>query len=81
MTGPPRPGQVIEIPEAHYMYGQGDLKLRVTWVPERLHPQEEWVRLRGVEIRWNGEDGGPRDIFVRVAALPEIVRRNHRPSG
>jgi hypothetical protein len=67
-------GQVLRIPEAHYLYGQGELTLRVTVVDPDLHryPRLEWASVKGVEIR-NGTDGQVRQVQVRVAYL-----RQHR---
>lgn len=64
------PGQVIEIGEADYCYGVGTLKLRVTRVAPNQHPGLEWLRVIGTEVRWDGKDGDPRDVLVRVSALP-----------
>jgi hypothetical protein len=69
-----RPGQVVTIPEQHYLYGTGELILRVTAVPVVLPRGAEWVAVRGVEVRWDGRDGPAREVLVRVAALPEITR-------
>jgi hypothetical protein len=69
-----RPGQVVTIPEAHYCYGTGPLRLRVTQVEENPPPGVEWLRVKGVEIRWDGTDGDDRDVLVRVAASPKIGR-------
>jgi hypothetical protein len=72
-------GDVIRIPEAHYLYGVGVLTMRVTAEADLdRHPGLEWIRLRGVQIRWDGSDGDNRDVLVRVAALlarPEFVTR------
>ncbi len=75
MSGPPEPlvrvGQVLRIPEAHYLYGSGELVLRVTHVDPGLdrYPGLEWVRVKGVEVGWDGSDGQPRDVMIRVAVL------------
>lgn len=66
-----RPGQVITIPEEHYLYGTGPLTLRVTEVDEHPPPGVEWLTVRGVEQRWNG-DGDEREVMVRIAAFPKI---------
>jgi hypothetical protein len=68
---PVRIGDVIEVAEEHYLYGTGVLRMRVTAVrsdPVR-HPGLEWIRLRGVEIRWDGSDGPEREVLVRLKAL------------
>lgn len=65
-----RVGQILEIKEEDYCYGEGVLKLKVTRVAANQHPDLEWLRIIGVEIRWNGEEGDPRDVLVRTSALP-----------
>ena len=74
-----KPGDVVRIERADYCYGVGPLTMRITEIGADLAktPALEWVRLRGVEIRWNGSDGSERDVYVRVAAL----RHQPPPSG
>ncbi len=64
-------GDVVEIPEAHYLYGTGALTLRVTAVGADLekYPSLEWVGLQGIEIRWDGSDGEERQVMVRIGIL------------
>lgn len=72
----PLPGRrdVIRVPEADYAYGLGVLTLRVTHVDPDPHPNLEWLRVAGTEIRWDGTDGRQRDVLIRVSAL-----RRHPP--
>lgn len=63
----PIPGQVIRVDEKDYLYGIGELVLRVTAVA--VQPEGEWLRVVGVEIRRNGSDGPERDVMVRMSAL------------
>jgi hypothetical protein len=72
-------GQVLHIPEAHYLYGVGTLVLRVTTVDPDLtrYPGLEWAGICGVEIRWDGSDGDERTVMVRVAWL----KHNTRPAA
>lgn len=83
MTQPQPPqvkrGQVLKIPEAHYLYGRGLLELRVTACAP-IHRGQEWVRIVGTQIIWDGTDGERRDVLVRVAALPEILAGTATPS-
>jgi hypothetical protein len=76
-----RVGDVIRVPEAHYLYGLGQLAMRVTEVGADLDrfPGLEWLRLRGVEIRREGTDGDARDVMVRVAALRDLPDAITRP--
>jgi len=64
-------GDVVRIPEAHYLYGSGVLTMRVTDVGADLekYPRLEWVGLKGVEIRWDGSNGDERQVMVRVGVL------------
>ena len=74
-----RVGDIVRVPEAHYLYGAGTLTMRVTGIDADLvrHPALEWIRLVGVGIRHDGAEGGVRDVMVRVAALhdPGAVTR------
>lgn len=70
-------GDVIQVPEADYAYGRGTLTLRVTHVDPDLHSNLEWLRLKGIEIRWDGADGKQRDVLVRVSALRKPPRPPH----
>jgi hypothetical protein len=62
---------VVGLAERDYKYGRGRLVLRVT----HLHLESgawfdgEWMWLDGVEVRWDGTDGPPRRVLVRVRAL------------
>jgi hypothetical protein len=70
MTAPIQPGQVLKIPEVHYLYGLGDLVLRVTEVGavERL-PDGDWLKLRGIQLAWNGTELQEREVLVRLSGL------------
>lgn len=76
----PRPlvrvGDIIVVPESDYLYGVGPLTLRITAieVEPKLVERLEWVRLRGIPIYWNLEEGSEREALVRVTAL-----RTQRP--
>lgn len=74
-----RIGDVLRIPEEHYLYGVGTLTLRVTAVDANIsrHPGLEWLQVRGVELHSNGTDGDVREVAVRVSALhyPGAVTR------
>ena len=78
-----RIGDLLRIPEAHYLYGVGTLTLRATFVGEDLsrYPTLQWVRLRGIQIHHNGAEGDTREVTVRVAALrsPGVVTRAAKP--
>ena len=67
---PVQPGDVLRVPEAHYLYGLGALVLRVTKVGciARL-ADGDWLAVRGVPRARNGNEGPERDAFVRVAYL------------
>jgi hypothetical protein len=61
--------QVIDIGEDDYCYGVGTLTLRVTHVYPRPYPAAEWIRVLGIEIRYDGTEGEHRDVQVRASAL------------
>jgi hypothetical protein len=77
-----RAGDVVRIPQAHYLCGVGPLIMRVTVVGADIHrfPALEWVRLCGVQLRHDGSDGDQRDVLVRVAALRDQTPPP-RPAG
>lgn len=76
---PVRAGDVLALAEDDYRFGLGVLMIRVTAL---LHLQElpdgPWLYLRGIPIRWDGSEGDPRQVLVRVSALARS-RRGHRP--
>jgi hypothetical protein len=79
-----RAGDVLRVPEPDYMYGVGPLTLRVTAVDAEANarPELEWVRLQGVELRWDGSEGMHREVQVRRTALRApgaITRTNGTP--
>ena len=70
MTAPVRPGDVLKIPEADYLYGIGDLVLRVTEVYSMQHLLDgDWLALKGVQIAWNGAELKEREVLVRLSGL------------
>jgi len=75
VNGAPEPlvsiDQVLRIPEAHYLYGTGQLVLRVTHIdPDlTLYPSLEWAGIRGVQLDEGGRTGSVRQVMVRVAWL------------
>lgn len=69
-----KPGDIIELPEESYKYGQGLLRLRVTAIRRDLLPlyEHKEVWLRGHKVHWNGqEDRDQIAVLVAVAALPD----------
>jgi hypothetical protein len=60
-------GELIEIPEAGYLYGLGNLILRVTAV--RPAPDREWVEVTGHEIAWNGKRLGMRAVVAKRSMI------------
>lgn len=69
-------GDVIEIPEADYCYGLGILRMRITAMtvtPQEV-PRLEWIRLIGVPLYSNEQEGPEREALIRVEAL-----RQHPP--
>ena len=88
MTSPSREplvqvGDVVQLPEAHYLYGSGVLTMRVTAVGADLekYPSLEWVGLKGTEIRWDGSDGEERQVMVRVGILLVEGVVTHQPES
>lgn len=63
----------ITLREDDYRYGAGPLTLRVERV-ERGRPLsidgDNWYRVIGVQIGWNGADLDRREVLIRAARLP-----------
>jgi hypothetical protein len=81
-TPPVRPGDVLRLNEADYMYGRGFLILRVTKVGrlQRL-PDGVWLDLEGLQLRTDGTQmwPQPRHALVRLSAIrgrPPAVDRH-----
>jgi len=76
MPSPIQPGQVLNIPEASYLYGVGDLRLRVTEVGGVQHlPDGAWLTVKGMQLRRDGTEMKEREVLVRVSPAkrrPEV---------
>lgn len=75
-------GDVIRIPERYYRYGNGELRMRVTYVPKSARiPGLEWIELIGTTLTADGRPGRPRQALVKVSALrvPGSVLRPPAP--
>lgn len=74
---PVRVGDLIRVPEAHYLYGTGALTMRVTAIGADLdkYPSLEWVGLKGIET--DDSEGNEREVLVRMKVLnqPGVVER------
>ena len=72
-------GEVLRVTEPDYMYGTGDLILKVTKVGsvQRLR-DGEWINLEGLKLRQDGSQVShePRQALVRLSAL-----RRHGRTG
>lgn len=70
-------GDVVRVGEPDYIYGYGPLILRVTEVGTiQRDRDEEWVHLKGVQLRADGSPlrPDPRYALVRLAALSSRAR-------
>jgi hypothetical protein len=69
-------GDVLVLRDEDYLFGQGDLLLRVATVHEvRLVWGGVWIFLRGVELRADGHGRQWRDVLVRREAMRTRRRR------
>jgi hypothetical protein len=66
----PKPGDVLKTPEADYLYGVGELALRVmaTAGVEQL-PDGEWLNVQGVQLARDGAELKERSVLVRLSAF------------
>ena len=69
-------GEILEVAEADYMYGEGPLAIRLTEVsvdPGKF-PAMEWVEVRGVVLYPQAEAEQPRYATIRVSAIKRALR-------
>lgn len=73
------PGALVHLNEADYLYGIGDMRLRLSAAPDvnALWDRVEWVALNGVELRQDGYEKGQRRVMARTTAIK--VLRLARP--
>jgi hypothetical protein len=66
------PGTLLYIAEADYLYGSGDVRVRVD---KRIvvHRAEDWVTVHGTRVWTTGQEVEQVSILVRVAALAGAV--------
>ena len=71
---------VIRVEEPDYRYGTGPPILRVTAIGEaRGDTDGLWLKLRGHDVRWNGEaDPSERHALVRLEAVRLVPSRKNR---
>jgi hypothetical protein len=71
-----RVGAVLDLAEADYLYGLGQLALKVEMIGASVDafPQLEWVTLVGRELYRDGAEGQRREVTVRVAAIKTALR-------
>src|SRR4051794_22112589 len=63
-------GQMLDLAEEDYCYGQGRLTLRVTKVHDvQRFDDGLWVNVTGIRIFTSGTEGEERFALVRVTAL------------
>jgi hypothetical protein len=74
MKPPVTVGEPIHIKEKDYYDDVGALTLRITEIPAQLR-DPEWTDLRGIEIAWNGDRRGERQMRVRASALRDCRSR------
>jgi hypothetical protein len=78
-TTRPRPirrGDVLDLRNEDYLFGEGDMQFRILAVYEirKLHG-DLWVFLGGLELRADGNSRRPRDVLVRSQTLWARLRR------
>jgi hypothetical protein len=73
---PLRAGDVLELRDEDYMFGMGDLLLRVTDIHDyRQVRGTSWVFLRGWQLRADDTPWRQRDVLVRCVKLRTRRRR------
>ena len=64
------PGTVLRLAERDYLYGAGDVRIRVE-MPVPVHPRLEWVTLHGTRLLADGRETGLVTVLARVAAIQD----------
>ncbi len=68
-----RSGSTLRIDENDYLYGQGQLILKAVSVGDaRRWPDDVWVPITGVQLRYDGTEMGRREVQVRARALNRV---------
>ncbi|MDP9798451.1 hypothetical protein J2S43_006963 [Catenuloplanes nepalensis] len=72
-------GDVLALADTDYKFGAGDLVLLVDDVMhvQRL-PDGLWLYVRGVRLDDSGNPRDPRQVLVRLSAIPAAIRH---PTG
>jgi len=69
-----RTQHVLRLAERDYLYGAGELKLRVARI-DRANPVEYdgelWFHVEGVQLGWADVELGPRQVVVRGQRLTQ----------
>ncbi|GAA1794326.1 hypothetical protein GCM10009682_15140 [Luedemannella flava] len=68
-------GMTIRIPEGDRLGATGPTELLLTEAPEDLHPQQEWVRVQGVELDDGVVTDVPVGLMIRAAYLRALVAK------
>ena len=76
MNPPIQPGDVLKIPEADYLYGTGDLILRVAEVYSVQHLLDgDWLAIKGTQLARNEAELTERKVLVRSSRLSRSQER------
>jgi hypothetical protein len=69
------PGDVLVLAEGDYKFGAGGLTLLVS---DLMHTQRMtdglWIFVRGLRLDDSGNARDPRQVLVRMAAIPTALR-------
>jgi hypothetical protein len=73
---PVRRGDLLLLRDEDYLFGQGELVLRVVTVHEvRQFRRKPWIFLGGLELRADGNARRRRDVLVKAEAIRTRRRR------
>jgi hypothetical protein len=77
VSPPSTPSAPLVLADDDYRFGSGDLTLRVQRIDyaDPFHIDgERWYPVRGVQIGWNGNEVGSREVLVRGRRLDRARR-------
>jgi hypothetical protein len=73
MTNPIKAGDTVTVAEQDYMYGLGELTIRIHGFAQAPDVGPGWVTVRGVEVGRDGRDRAERQIVVRIAGMKRVT--------
>jgi hypothetical protein len=71
VNNPIQPGDAIKVAEGDYLYGRGTLTICIRKFVAGGHGPG-LITVQGVELGYNGEERGEREVLVRYAGMLRV---------